>query len=173
MKYFLIGIDEKNKIPYNINKNRAIDIRTLTREEIDTLPMWNIMEMELPDEGFFPDLLSSPCILISKIFRKTIENYQEDIIYKGIKLWDRNSGINRTYSLTVLPELDCISEKTEFNTVGNRITRLVLDQNKIGFNTVFQIKGYSKNYIVGRLDFVESLLRRGVQGITLGEIDIV
>ena len=106
MKYFLIGTDEKNKIPYNINKNRAIDIRTLTREEIDTLPMWNIMEMELPDEGFFPDLLSSPCILISKIFRKTIENYQEDIIYKGIKLWDRNSGINRTYSLTVLPELD-------------------------------------------------------------------
>ena len=57
MKYFLIGTDEKNKIPYNINKNRAIDIRTLTREEIDTLPMWNIMEMELPDEGFFPDLL--------------------------------------------------------------------------------------------------------------------
>ena len=72
----------------------------------------------------------------------------------------------------VLPELDCISEKTEFNTVGNRITRLVLDQNKIGFNTVFQIKGYSKNYIVGRMDFVESLLRRGVQGITLEEIDI-
>jgi len=157
MKYFLIGTDERNKIPYNINKNRAIDIRTLTKEEIETLPMWNIMEMELPDEGFFPD---------------SIETYQENIIYKGIKLWDRNSGINRTYSLTVLPELDCMSEKTEFNAVGNRIIKLVLDQNKIGFNTVFQIKGYSKNYIVGRMDFVESLLRRGVQGITLEEIDI-
>ena len=30
MKYFLIGTDEKNRNPYNINKNRALDIRKLT-----------------------------------------------------------------------------------------------------------------------------------------------
>ena len=29
MKYFLIGTDEKNRIPYNINKNRAVNVRTL------------------------------------------------------------------------------------------------------------------------------------------------
>ncbi len=40
MKYFLIGTDEKNRNPYNINKNRALDIRKLTREGIDTLPRW-------------------------------------------------------------------------------------------------------------------------------------
>ena len=34
MKYFLIGTDEKNRNPYNINKNRALDIRKLTREGI-------------------------------------------------------------------------------------------------------------------------------------------
>ena len=50
MKYFLIGTDEKNRIPYNINKNRAVDVRTLTREGIGTLPMWNIIGMDLPDE---------------------------------------------------------------------------------------------------------------------------
>lgn len=54
MKYFLIGTDEKNRIPYNINKNRVVDVRTLTREGIGTLPMWNIIGMDLPDEGFFP-----------------------------------------------------------------------------------------------------------------------
>ena len=59
-----------------------------------------------------------------------------------------------------------MSEKTEFNAFGNRITRLVLDQNKINLKTVFQIKGYSKNYIIERWDFVESLMRRRVQGIT-------
>ena len=57
MKYFLIGTDEKNRNPYNINKNRALDTRKLTREGIDTLPRWNIISMDLPDEGFFPDLI--------------------------------------------------------------------------------------------------------------------
>lgn len=71
MKYFLIGTDEKNRIPYNINKNRAVDVRTLTREGIGTLPMWNIIGMDLPDEGFFPDLICSPFVLMSENCIKT------------------------------------------------------------------------------------------------------
>jgi len=32
MKYFLIETDEKNYIPYSINKNRAVDIRYVNKE---------------------------------------------------------------------------------------------------------------------------------------------
>lgn len=39
MKYFLIGMDEENKTPYNINKNRAIDIRMLSKENLNKLPL--------------------------------------------------------------------------------------------------------------------------------------
>ncbi len=169
MKYFLIGTDEKNRIPYNINKNRAVDVRTLTREGIGTLPMWNIIGMDLPDEGFFPDLICSPFVLMSKNCIKTAAMYQTDIIYRGVKLWDKGSGVNRTYYLTILEELDCMSGQTQFNTVGNRVTRLVLDRDRIGGNAVFRIKGYNRSCIAGRLDFVESLLRRGIEGITLDE----
>ncbi len=169
MKYFLIGTDEKNRIPYNINKNRVVDVRTLTREGIGTLPMWNIIGMDLPDEGFFPDLICSPFVLMSKNCIKTAAMYQTDIIYRGVKLWDKGSGVNRTYYLTILEELDCMSGQTQFNTVGNRVTRLVLDRDRIGGNAVFRIKGYNRSCIAGRLDFVESLLRRGIEGITLDE----
>lgn len=169
MKYFLIGTDEKNRIPYNINKNRAVDIRMLTREGISTLPMWNIISMDLPDEGFFPDLICSPFILMSKSCMKTAVMYQPDIIYRGVKLWDRDSGVNRTYYLSILDELDCMSVQTQFNTTGNRITRLVLDRDRIGENAVFRIKGYNRGCIAGRLDFVESLLCREAGGITLEE----
>ncbi len=169
MKYFLIGTDEKNRIPYNINKNRVVDVRTLTREGIGTLPMWNIIGMDLPDEGFFPDLICSPFVLMSKNCIKTAAMYQTDIIYRGVKLWDKGSGVNRTYYLTILEELDCMSGQTQFNTVGNRVTRLVLDRDRIGGNAVFRIKGYNRSCIAGRLDFVESLLRRGIEGITLEE----
>ena len=95
--------------------------------------------------------------------------YQPDIIYRGVKLWDKGSGVNRTYYLSILEELDCMSGQTQFNTAGNRITRLVLDRDRIGGNAVFRIKGYNRSCIAGRLDFVESLLRRGIEGITLEE----
>ena len=95
--------------------------------------------------------------------------YQPDIIYRGVKLWDRDSGVNRTYYLSILDELDCMSVQTQFNTTGNRITRLVLDRDRIGENAVFRIKGYNRGCIAGRLDFVESLLRREAGGITLEE----
>ena len=58
MKYFLIETDERNRIPYGINSNRELDIRLLNREQIDTLPQWNMVNMSLPMEVFFPDIIS-------------------------------------------------------------------------------------------------------------------
>ena len=57
MKYFLIGMDEENKTPYNINKNRAIDIRMLSKENLNKLPLWNVLETDMPQEGFLPDII--------------------------------------------------------------------------------------------------------------------
>ena len=98
--------------------------------------------------------------------------YQPGTLHKGIKLWNRNSGVNEAYFLPVLDELDCMSDKTQYNSVGNRIIRLVLDKEKIGEKAVFKIKGYASNDIVGRLDFVESILRRNVRGIRLAEVEV-
>ncbi len=172
MKYFLIEMDEENKTPYNINKNRVIDIRMLSKENLNKLPLWNVLETDMPQEGFFPDIICKPCILLSRKCVKTAVMYQPDIMYKGVKLWDKKSGINATYFLTILDKLDCMSEQTQFNSVGNRVIKLVLDRDKIGSKAVFEIKGFDRKCIVGRMDFVESILRRGAEGITLEEICI-
>ena len=173
MKYFLIETDDKNKIPYGINKNRGIDIRLLTREKFNMLPLWNVVEMNFPEEGFWPDVICSPFLLLSEDCLKTAMMYQPNIIYKGIKLWDKNSGVNATYFLTVLDEIECISDKTLYNSTGNRILKLVLDRRKIDANVVFKVKGLSGNSIVGRLDFVESILRRDARGIKLTLLEIL
>lgn len=173
MKYFLIEADDKNKIPYGINKNRGVDVRLLSREKFSALPMWNVVEINFPEEGFFPDILCSPFLLLSEDCVKTVMMYQADILYKGIKLWDRSSGVNATYFLTILDELECMSDKTQYNSVGKRIVWLVLDGERIGENAVFRVKGLMNNSIIGRLDFVESILRRGVRGIKLTPIDIM
>ncbi|MCH5259711.1 MAG: hypothetical protein J1F18_08160 [Lachnospiraceae bacterium] len=172
MKYFLIETDEKNRIPYSINKSRTIDIRLLTKEDFGKLPRWNIAEMDIPQEVFFPDILCNPFLLLSEACIKTVMMYQPDIFYTGIKLWNKGSGLNRTYFLLVLDELECMSDETQYNSVRNRIIRLVLDRGKIGQKAIFQIKGFDGKGFVGRLDFVESILRRGARGIKLTEIEI-
>lgn len=173
MKYFLIETDDKNKIPYGINKNRAIDIRLLSREKFSMLPLWNVVEMDFPSEGFFPDIICRPFMLLSEDCIKTVMMYQADIIYKGIKLWDKKSGINATYFLTIFDELECISDESQYNLAGNRIINLILDGEKIGTKVVFKVKGFTPNSIVGRLDFVESILRRDARGIRLTPIDVI
>lgn len=172
MKYFFIETDETNKIPYNINKNRVIDIRWLNRKEFEKIPMRSVLEMDIPTEVFFPDLICSPCILMSEICIDAALLYQPEIPYKVVKLWHRDSGINRTYFLTIPDEADCLSDKTEYNSVGNRIVRMVLDKEKIGDRAVFRIKDCAQKGIVGSLDFVESMLRRGGRGIKLEEIEV-
>jgi len=131
MKYFLMGTDEANYIHYYINKNHALDIRFLTKEKVDRLPLWNVLEMEFPGEGFFPDLLCRPCIMMSEMFMKTVIMYSQETIYRTVKLWDKRNGINATYFLPILEEAECMSEKTEFNSIGNRVEKLVLDRNKM------------------------------------------
>ena len=172
MKYFLIETNEKNRIPYNINKNHAIDIRMLNRSDFDGLPMWNIVEMDFPREGFFPDMICSPFLLLSEVYLKTVMMYQPDVLFKGIKLWNKESGINVTYMLVILDGLECMSDKTQFNSVGNRILKLVLNKEKVDTEAVFRFKECDKNCIIGRMDFVESILRRGVKGIKLTEIEV-
>ena len=60
-----------------------------------------------------------------------------------------------------------------YNSTGNRILKLVLDRGKIDANVVFKVKGLSGNSIVGRLDFVESILRRDARGIKLTLLEIL
>ena len=172
MKYFLIETGEGNRIPYNINKNRAIDIKFLTKEGIRKFPRWNIMEMEFPMEGFFPDLLCSPCIMVSRCFMETALMYHASIPYIGVKLWDRKSSTNATYFLPIFEEIECLSDKCQYNSIGNRLPELVFEEDRIRAYSAFRIKDFERNCIVGRLDFVESLLRRGIQGIKLTEVKI-
>ena len=172
MKYFMLETNEKNRIPYGINKNRAVDIRLLTGEDMGRLPLWNILEMDFPREGFFPDLLCSPCLLVSHAMLKTMLMYQPDIPYKGVKLWDRKNGANATYFLTVPDRVEAMSGRSEFNTVGNRIRKLALDKGKTADLAFFRLEGMDRNCMFGRMDFVESLLRRDVRGIRLSEVEV-
>lgn len=171
MKYYMLTQEEGNHIPYNINSNRGVDIRWINPDDINKIGRKNIMSMDIPMDVFFPDMLFDPCILVSKMCMKTILMYWSHIRYKSVKLLHLDTRTHATYFIPLLDEVDCISDRTQYNNIGNRIIKLVLAADKIGKTVVFRIAGYDQKYMIGREDFVESILRRGARGIRFEEIE--
>ena len=122
-------------------------------------------------EVFFPDILFDPCILVSRICMETILMYRSDIRYKSIKQLHHDTRRCETYFVPLLQEVRCISDRTQYNNIGNRIIKLVLEAEKIREMIVFRIAGYNGKCVIGREDFIESILRRGIRGISFEEIE--
>ena len=145
MKFFLLGTDKGNHIPYSINKNRIIDIRYTDRR----------------------------LLLTSRVFANVIDMYVPGTIFKIVFLLEYESGVNAIYHMPFLEEVDCLSDQTIKNHGGTGLVQIVMEEEKVAAKPIFRIAGYTHPYVIGRLDFVESILRRGVEGITLEEVFLV
>lgn len=172
MKYFLLETDKRNHIPYSINKNRAIDIRFVNKESAYKIPNCSIVDMEISQEPFFPDILDEPLLIVSREFADVIEMYEPNIIFKTVYLLNNESEVHRTYFLPFLEEINCLSEQTTKSRGGTELLRIILKKEVIPQCRIFRIAGYVHPYVIGRLDFVESVLRRDIRGMKLTEIDV-
>ena len=173
MKFFLLGTDKGNHIPYSINKNRIIDIRYTDRRHSYKILDGCVVDMQLPMEAFFPDLLIGPLLLTSRVFANVIDMYVPGTIFKIVFLLEYESGVNAIYHMPFLEEVDCLSDQTIKNHGGTGLVQIVMEEEKVAAKPIFRIAGYTHPYVIGRLDFVESILRRGVEGITLEEVNLV
>ena len=173
MKYFLLETDKRNHIPYSINKNRAIDIRNINRENAYRIPNCTVVEMDVPWEVFFPDILSEPIFMVSERCAVVIEMYQPETIFKTIYLLQSESGMSRTYFLPILESIGCLRDETKVSRGGKELLEIVLHKELISQKSIFRIAGFDHPYVIGRLDFVESILRRGIEGIKLTEVMVV
>ena len=77
------------------------------------------------------------------------------------------------YKRQVYPQYPCLSEETVFNNDYSVIQELILDKEKIKYvPPVFEVAEVEKDYLICRLDFIESILRRGAKGIKLAELKV-
>lgn len=70
-------------------------------------------------------------------------------------------------------EEDCLAENAVFNLNHSLLKEIVLDGKKLLEHAIFRIAGVEKTYIVGNLDVVESMLKRGLRGIGLTELQVI
>ena len=72
-----------------------------------------------------------------------------------------------------IPGMIVFQKKRFFNNDHSMIRELMLDKNKIKYvPPVFEVAEVEKDYLICRLDFIESILRRGAKGIKLAELKV-
>lgn len=169
MKYFII---ERSKFyePNIINWYNKIDTKTIYKKDVDS-PI--IVEMEMGQKVFFPDIICFPTFMVSKEVAEIIYFYENDIKFKEVILFDLKKRRNGIYFIPLLEAVNCINQKTEFNLDNSIIKRLVLNKNSIKEKTIFRLGEIRTNYIIVRLDLIESILRRKAKGIGLKEAEIL
>jgi hypothetical protein len=170
MEYFLVETDKKNRIPYGINVNRAVDIRYANRNMAYKIPNCCVVDMKTPMEVFFPDILIDSFLMVSEEAAQVIEMYEPETIFKTIYLLETESEIHATYFMPFVEEVECLSEQTKRSRGGTELYEIVLREEAVAGKTVFRIAGFTHPYLIVRLDVLESMLRRGVCGIRLKEL---
>lgn len=173
MYYFLLKTNKRNPVPYSINKNRAIDIRYINKENSYKIPNCSVVEMKLPSEAFLPDILSEPMFMVDERFAEVIEMYVPETIFKTVYLLHSESGIHKTYFLPILEDVECLSDETKRSYGETELLQIVLRKEAVVGKSIFRVAGFHHSYVIGRLDLVESILRRGIRGIELMQVEVV
>ena len=147
-RYFLIGTDESYEpLPLMIDVRKSIKEEYL--EEGESYKQVGISLVNIRDS--FDDHTKYPDIMDHGIFMLSDEAYE--------------------YIIPILKRIDCLSYRTTFRR-GRYIDKGILIGKNIPDTALFKIPSVDGMSTVARLDFVESLLKRGMKGICLQALEI-
>jgi len=116
-----------------------------------TLPDSMVIPIDMKENSVFPDILLRPYPMVSEMIMDVMRMYRVEPFFRKVLLSVRNSDEYKQYFLLYVDE-KTISLFRDFEIKRKPDT-------KNGLNCIIS------------LDFAESILRRGAQGIVLSEID--
>lgn len=174
-RYFLIGTD-KNCTPLP----RMLNLRANIREEYlnEKLSYMqkkiSLVKVEHSFSGntIYPDILDRGIFILSAFASEVLKLYEPSIKTKKVCLVEEKTYIIYEYEIPILKEIDCLSEKTLYKR-GKAIDRGILVADMIPDLALFRLPDIDGCCTVARLDFVESLLKRGAKGVYLQNLEVL
>ena len=155
-RYFLIGTDESYEpLPLMIDMRKSIKEEYL--EEGESYKQAGISLVNIRDS--FDEAY--------RIFKL----YAPATVIKRVLLMGESSDEAYEYIIPILKRIDCLSDRTTFRR-GRYIDKGILIGKNIPDTALFKIPNVDGMSTVARLDFVESLLKRGMKGICLQALEI-
>lgn len=155
MKFFQINSEpDGNVLPHIVGWKDKLDYHAVQQGEIHRLPPRTLLYVENHPDTVFADVVDSPFFLVSDMVWKVMREYDRNVTGKEIILLDDFFGVTGTYHMPSLATYDGLSTQQGWKAAP----------------PFFRYSGEKRNYMIGRLDFVESILRRGAKGVRLREI---
>ena len=167
MDYFIMHQDARvtncvNLIPGPMN------LRTLSREQITSIPTTKIIYVQEDSQNEYPDYLESEGMLVSEKLKRIMSKYQQNAVFKTIVLIEKKKNRQEIYYLVSPPRIECSSPDTVYDKQGN-VRSFVMDTDKVGHARIFCAAGRA-NRIFVRLDVAESILRRSPFGVSFEKV---
>lgn len=172
MRYFLLEQDNGYaNIPRPVNWFDKL-LPGKVMESLRKLPDREIFWIETGENTAFIDYMSDPFIMVSEKMQKCISLFEPNMPFKEIVLLDGEKRAVQNYFVPFLPELDCLTENSEYTNWNYDLKYIELDESRLRDKVIFTLKGPQKQNTVVRLDAVESFLRRGIEGMMLREVEV-
>jgi len=168
MEYYLIMAD--TDIPIAVS---PFDIWDIKQDRAHKPPGRELLFFHGNSYTAFHDILLQPFLLVSEKIQSVIALYEPDTVFTEIVLMDTFNELAELYFCPELHEVDCLTEQSKFNPDHSVIKKAVIDASKIGDKKVFSLAGVQGFHVVGRRDFIESVLCSDVQGLVLFPIETI
>lgn len=173
-KYYLIGTDSLcHQIPRIIDWNKVIREDFINKELCHKLDDVSIVYVEKVDSGLiYPDVLDTNAFMLSELAYSVLKIYERSTVVKQVCLLEEGTRTINKYYLPILKEADCLSEESIFIR-GRQIDKGILIKEQLPDLAIFRLKGdIDGRNVVVRLDFAESLLKRGAKAVALKELKV-
>ncbi len=173
-RYFLIGTDESYEpVPLMIDVRKSIKEEYL--EEGESYKQAGISLVNIRDsfdeQVKYPDIMDRGIFMLSDEAYEIFKLYEPATVIKRVLLMKENSNELYEYIIPILKRIDCLSNRSTFIR-GRYIDKGILIGKNIPDVALFKIPNVDGMCTVARLDFVESLLKRGMKGICLQTLEI-
>ena len=173
-RYFLIGTDESYEpLPLMIDVRKSIKEEYL--EEGESYKQAGISLVNIRDsfdeQVKYPDIMDRGIFMLSDEAYEIFKLYEPATVIKRVLLMKENSNELYEYIIPILKRIDCLSNRSTFIR-GRYIDKGILIGKNIPDVALFKIPNVDGMCTVARLDFVESLLKRGMKGICLQTLEI-
>lgn len=131
-----------------------------------------IFEVDVTEFTLFPDILVKPVLMVSADMRDIIIKYERHVFFKEVLFLDSERTKGYTYYIPFLPLVDCFTDATCYSKNKSRVESGVVDSEKLWNRHIVEAEGINGQCIVVSLDLAESILRRGLIGIGLREVNL-
>ncbi|WP_143320605.1 hypothetical protein [Clostridium sp. HBUAS56010] len=175
MKYFEIQDSPELKYaPQLKNWYGTFDVRDIRIDTFPKLPERQLFNIEPCENTIFTDIILFPFLLVSPMVKEVIEMYREHCFFRIVILLDQLNKESRLYYLPVLDESNDIQlQKVQYKDGESISATLDAEREKVELDrNLFWVKGLKKRHTILSLNMAESLIRRGVTGLGLCEVEL-